>query len=379
MTISIYSSSSSHISINLLEIASNILRNFRFWETYSIEINIEYIWIFEDYTWPKLYITNSGNIVDNDLEVKNIVDSFWIHEEVSVKMNYSKFSATHYNEIIVGKINKWLTSILSKDIKSVINENSILTTFTLPNLSKEEYANKLVNIIRTRIWNRNSDYWGSVIENYLEEQLLNRTKKLWTNSIILNQNNFNEITWYSKSFFEYFHELNNEVIEIFKCDFPDQIFQLCLYSLLFQNRISWFQNILNNKYRIELGSFFNKSIAEWKHNHVILEYDEDLKVFKINDYTHKCTKKQNEYLWFFFDMYEKRIDKIATYEELIWAFDFSLLSWEKEEEKAIQQKSFYNCFAYLNKTINEKSHLDKLFKVDWSWIWLNPDYKFTIK
>lgn len=344
-----------------------------------MEINIEYIWIFEDYTWPILYITNSGNIVDSDFEVKNIVDSVWIYEEVTMKMNYTKFSTSYYNEIIVGKLKKWLTSILCMDTKSVISQNSIVTTFTIPYLSKEEYANKILEISRIQIQNKYSDYWSSIIENYLEEQLLNRAKKLWTNSIILNQNNYNEITRCTNSFFENFQELNKDVIEIFKCDFPNQIFHLTLYSLLFQNRISWFENIWNNKYKIELGNLLNKSITEWKHNHVILEFDEELKVLKINDYTHKCTKKQNEYIWFFFDIYEKRIDKIATYDELIWAFDFSLLSWEKDEEKDKQQKSFYNCFAYLNKTINEKSHLNKLFIVDGSWIWLNQDYKFTIK
>lgn len=269
MIISIYSSISSAIRINLLELASSILKKFKFWETYSIDMEFE----FDNHfitdggcIRDRYFISQEWYIIDHryEYEITHEEDSAWVISEEEIKREARLYSDKEFMNIITWRIKRWLEKIWCINIQWTLSNNKIIVTFQLEFITKNDYRDFLIGTIRQRISDLNPTYTVDEIETGAWNQIHHLSNILKSKSLNISSKDFGTLLSYGNTW------KTNEIkdcMDIFTISFPDNILTHILYIFLYQEKIWWhiIQNGIASK--IELLSEINNTtetiMKEW--------------------------------------------------------------------------------------------------------------------
>ena len=277
MSISIYSSSSSHISINLLEIAFWIIRKYTKDEDYLIDIDLHLRSFFEDYTWQDLFIVDDRYIVEESN--LNYIDDG--ENGTNLVKKYSlvnPFTEKSAIKLLEKLILEWLSQIYIRAVTIDIEWANICFTFWLWGVSLEEYKNLIHELINNEIKKFKLPYGVSAIENDLWSKLYSLSKRFKVNTIEIEAKEL-WLDTYSKNV----SSKNNDDIGIFNIRLYDSLVDLFLSKLIINGKIKSYQSIWFTKIKIELD-LDSLDFLTQKKSDIYLDEANRVLTIKWNDY-----------------------------------------------------------------------------------------------
>lgn len=255
MTISIYSTNSEYIRINLLEIASNILKNYKVWEIYSIDLKIDFDLLFIT-DWGDIrshyYISSSGIINEGryEYELTSETDSAWVTSEEYIKSESRGYSDQEFMNIINIRLKRWLEKIGLKRIESFINGNSIVTTCETNYSTKDDYTDFLcsyteheINALHPIISIEGMRKWVLNTLRRLSEQYESNTLIITSKDLTLSSNSKGNLR----------NDSEYDIIRIFEYYIPDNLLELMIYLLVYEWEIQLMSKSNTDAYKVILS------------------------------------------------------------------------------------------------------------------------------